>query len=158
MCSTTNVIFNEIPIRVVFPLLEEYFKQHWIECGQVNGPDKLEIDYELYGRMEDIGHYKGFFAQDSEGNLIGYVSTVLATGMHHKNDLYAETDCFYLDPKYRSKGIGYQLIQYAERTLKDKYGVGFLRITVNANKKDIVPLIEKMGFAECDIVYQKKLE
>lgn len=152
-----SLTFKEVQFADVHQSLEHLFQMHWKELRQVAGPDRLDIAYETYVQMEKLGFYH-MFAVTDEDKLVGYVSTILSPALHHKTKLYAETDCFYVDPLYRNSGIGFKLLSFAEGLLKDKYGVGYFRIVVNANFKQIIPLVEKLGFEECDIVYQKKLE
>jgi hypothetical protein len=84
-------------------------------------------DYELYGRMEQLGVAK-FIMVEWGDRLIGF-AVVLFSPVAHYSAMIAVTESIYMVPEYRKSAIGGMLIKFIERLSDEELGADGLFIT-----------------------------
>ncbi len=139
------------------PLQEE----HWEEIG-LAGSDglKLDIDYDYYRLLEKQRHYLGLVLKTDEGTLVGYLSIIIYKNYHHKEVLFASTDCFLVKKEYRGSSAFSSIVKMfkmAEKMLKVEFNVDYLQFGFSANNP-LEVLAKRLGYVPSDIMYLKKLE
>ena len=100
-------VFDEIT-----PLLE----RHWEEIALNKEKVKLNPDWDLYSKMNEMGLVRTFIARDN-GKLIGYFVVTVHPHMHYKDTIYALNDVIYVDPEYRGSTVAVRLIKHVEKEL-----------------------------------------
>jgi len=93
------------------------FEAHWKELGFRGGPEELKLNTPLYLQLEDSGLYKCYGGFNEKDELVAYASFFLNRHHHHADQTFAQGDCFYVDPKYRTGSVGLKLIKFAEKEL-----------------------------------------
>ena len=126
--ATTN---DEPAIReLVFGILESY--------GLKPSPQDTDADlYDLKGHYGDLGG--DFSVMLDDDRIIGTVA------IHNMGNRVCELRKMYLDPEYRRRGLGKQLLEYSLAKARD---LGFNRVTLETATalKEAVALYESYGF------------
>ena len=126
--ATTN---DEPAIReLVFGILESY--------GLKPSPQDTDADlYDLKGHYGDLGG--DFSVMLDKDRIIGTVA------IHNMGNRVCELRKMYLDPEYRRRGLGKQLLEYSLAKARD---LGFNRVTLETATalKEAVALYESYGF------------
>ena len=143
-----------------FSTLLPLFEQHWKEIGMVgsNGLE-LKVDSDVYLKLEEQGLWLGMGIRQDDGEIIAYLSIFIYGHHHHKGVNFAMTDCFFMNPRYRSfasfKAV-LKLFKEAEKVLKSEFNVSYIQLTCSISNK-LGFLAESLGFKESDIMYLKKV-
>ena len=126
--ATTN---DEPAIReLVFGILESY--------GLKPSPQDTDADlYDLKGHYGDLGG--DFSVMLDDDRIIGTVA------IHNMGNRVCELRKMYLDPEYRRRGLGKQLLEYSLAKARE---LGFNRVTLETASalKEAVALYESYGF------------
>jgi len=133
--------------------LEPLLHEHWLELALNQDVRPLDVDYETYTQLNDIGILRVFTARDLQGKLAGYFSCLLAKNLHYKSWFYALTDVYYLRPEYRNKQIGKQFFREIENWLKG-HGVKSLIVQDKIHKSHESFFI-KLGYTLTEQNYEK---
>lgn len=136
--------------REILPM----FNDHWEECGCAGGPEELAIDYNMYNLAERNGQHIGV-AVRSDGVLIGYGSMFLMRPPHHRHDLVATGDCFFVVKEHRKGSVGLRLLKFMEAEALDR-GASYMTLLSNTNTP-VDGLLRRLKYTETDITYTKKL-
>jgi GNAT superfamily N-acetyltransferase len=96
-------------------------------------------------------------AASDDGKAIGWIHLRASASLH--NDPTAEIYGMVVDAKYRSRGVGSQLIAAAEEWAR-AMGFGSMRVRSNASRKDAHRFYERAGFqlTKTSLTFQKSLE
>lgn len=138
-------------IEEAWSSIEPLFKAQYEETEDSDKFD-FEPDVASYQAMCEQGMLKTFVALEGD-EAIGYY--MVAIYPHpHKDILTAREECFYVSPKFRSRGICTEMFSKVEEWLQDQE-VEIFYITIKAGQSDI--LASKLGFEEEETVYKKYL-
>ncbi len=129
-------------------------KNHWQEVGHRGGPEVLEFQIPDYILDEITDRLKGFVAEE-DNKIIGYVGFNIMRHPQHYNNLFASSVAIYIDPEYRKKNLGKDLIRFSEQELK-KEGVEYVQLVSNENKP-IDDFCKKLGYVSSSIVYTRRI-
>jgi len=134
----------------VLPLL----RLHWDEIALNKDTVPLDIDWEMYQRIEGAGGFCAVTMRD-DGVLGGYAAYCIGGSLHYRSLKIAESDIFYIHPDHRRGLLAVSLFREAEKTVK---ALGCNKI-VNKVKLhfDVGPLFERMGYAPIERLYAKSL-
>jgi GNAT superfamily N-acetyltransferase len=105
-------IANVTDIKFIAAMVERY----WGFEG-IAGFDHAEVARQLSRVVTDHRLGRVIIGGDGE-KLIGYLVTVYMFSLEHLG-LTAEIDEFYVEPEYRSRGVGSSLLSAAERAASD---------------------------------------
>lgn len=152
------MIIKQAKFSNIYHKLYPMLQNHWDELGEVESCGKFQLDVARLMMLENLNQYICFTA-DIDGETVGYMSVVITPGIHTMSDTYAITDATYVSPEYRNSlaGIGLKLLKHAEKVLKEDYNVTVFQFGVNKNNEGIRSFLEKMGFKESQINYNKRL-
>jgi L-amino acid N-acyltransferase YncA len=104
----------EAELRQVTPL-------HWKELALFQNEVPLEVDWERYNQLQDIGMLHCVTVRD-EGKLIGYhIAIISLSHLHYKSLRTAITDVYYVLPEYRQGYTGVKLFQVVKSELRKLY-------------------------------------
>ena len=126
----------------------------WLEIEHRKDIREFDPDWEAYETLEEAGILKVFTVR-FEGKLVGYYSCIVSPSLHSKGLLQATIDAIYLHPDYRKGLVGYKLIKFAEKCLKED-GVKIILLgTTEVNPID--PLLLKLGYSKTEAKFEKVL-
>lgn len=131
------------------------FKRHWEEVALDKDAIKLNIDWKQYGQQEAAGAFCGVVARHA-GKVVGYWVGFIRPHFHYADSLSAYTDIYFVDKDYRKSGVGADLFDYVEKTLKAR-GVQkiFTATKLHLNHS---ALFKAAGYTETEIVFTKLLK
>lgn len=133
----------------------DLFDLHWREVGHYKDIP-LDIDFDMYNKLEDCGVLRIYSARDDEGKSIGYSFYVLKHNAHYKSSFQALQDIIFIHPEKR--GFGKEFINWCDDELR-KEGVQVVYHHVKAKKElNFGPLLEKLNYELVDLVYGKRLD
>jgi GNAT superfamily N-acetyltransferase len=113
----------------------------------------MELDWDTYKAIEREGCLLGLAAFDDESNLVGYLVVVSTPLLHHKGKYMAQTDCFYIHPAYRKRGMFEQLLAEAQ-SICSAAGVVSFRVIVNTNFPLPQEMLNGLGYREAERHYE----
>lgn len=117
----------------------------------------LHVDFDWLLRLEAAGQWKAFTVR-SDGTLIGYIPWFLTPHPHHAKSLFATCDNFYLDPAWRSGGVGLEMFRRAFAAV-EALGPAVIRLHSKLHKAeqrtDIGKFFERQGFTPIETLFAK---
>lgn len=131
-------------------LIEEHFKEVYPARDVYN----LNMDWDTYAKLEELGMLKIFTARD-DSILVGYLWVIVSPNIHSKGSYTACDDGLFVVSSHRSKSIAVKLIQFVEKCLKED-GIKTLHL-VGTAEKPIDSLVERMGYNKIETKFQKVL-
>jgi len=140
-------------IEEIKPLLDE----HWEEVALFKEHIKLTPNYTMYEDLYNAGKLFIMTARD-EDKLVGYNIMFLSNHPHYKDDIFAQQDLIYVDPKYRGTRVALKLVLYTENFLRDNMDVSVINYRMKLTH-DYSRLLEKLGYKTVElscIKYVKK--
>lgn len=148
----SNIQYNEEQIKDIRNELEPLIIEHWKEIAIHQDKIKLNPDWEKYELISDLGILRCFTAREN-GRLIGYFIVFAQPHLHYVDHVFASNDVIYIDKKYRSTGVGANMILHVEKELKQS-GVSVLVVNMKCHAP-FDPLMEGLGFTNIERVYSK---
>ena len=135
MSTTINHLeITSISVKDIISIMNNQPAKHLAEVPFGNFNLNMDLMEDVYQSAQDAGYcrcYAAYVDDKYAGNMI-----IMATEMiHHRDQMQAVTDSFYISPEYRSSGIFSALIAYIEADLKAN-GIRFLTIGLNPNMPD----------------------
>ena len=124
------------------------------------GDFQLELDLvdEVYDYAEIVGHCRCYVVK-VDGKYAGYMVLMASEMIHHRGQMQAVTDSFYITPAQRSGGAFKALIAYAEADLKSN-NIRFLTIGLNPNMPHFSKtdgMLSKLGYLTTEVSVTKEL-
>jgi len=132
------------------PILQEHFR----EVHPAREVFPLDIDWELYEKLESLGLVKVFTARDGEV-LVGYMCVVISPNLHSKGTQTACEDGLFVSKNYRKASVARGLVEFVEKCLRED-GFKVFHIT-GTEEKPIDPLMNRMGYTKIESKFQKVL-
>jgi hypothetical protein len=127
------------------------------EYGPINL--NLDINHSFYIDMEIQGSHVGFIIESDLGKPIGYLSIFINKHHHYNSTVFAITDCFFIDKKYRGIRSYRSLIdcfKTAESVLRNQYNVRYFYLGANINNS-LKFLADTLAFEKAEVIYVKDL-
>jgi len=145
----TQEFLSDVKDEVVF-LIQDHFN----EVYPVREVFELDMDWDLYGQLENLGLLKIFTARD-DGRLVGYLWVILSPNLHSRGSMLACDDGLYVAKSYRGQAVAKDLVRFTERCLKED-GIKVFHI-VGTTEKPIDSFVKRMGYTEIETKFQKVL-
>lgn len=127
----------------IWPEVEPYLEQHWLELGLWRDKMPLAPNPEEYFRVDAEGVITTATVRE-DGRLVGYVDFFVRRSLHYWTTLCATMDVIYLAPAHRDHGTGRLLGQTVLEELKRR-GVGPV-FAGSKNHKGIEGFWAALGF------------
>jgi hypothetical protein len=90
-----------------------------------------------------------------EGQLIGYVATIVAPHLHYKDHLMANNDVLFMHPDHRHGRTFTTMLKFTEDYLRD---LGVVNFYVHMKvSHDFSSLLERLGYTEIERNFEKQL-
>lgn len=142
--------FIDIVKDEALPLLRD----HYSEVYTAKEVFDLQMDWDLYIKLENSGLLKVFTARD-DNKLVGYLCVVISPNLHSKGTLTASEDGLFVDKPYRGGSVATGLVEFAEKCLKDD-GLKILIFTGSVDKP-IDGLMDHLDYSPIETRYKKVL-
>jgi hypothetical protein len=129
-------------------------QMHWSEVA----PDQdlpLDPNYDTYYKLEEMGALR-IFVLRQEGLVQGYAVFFVLPNMKYQTSLHATADLLYLVPWLRKQMLGARFLSWVDDQLR-KEGVQIVRHSVERTY-DFGPLLERLGYEQRHVVYEKRLD
>lgn len=135
------------------PRFAELLYEHWVELGK---PDELDPDFERYLTL-DRNDLLVCQTARSDGELIGYFLTFLASALHYKKSLHAWTDVYYIDHAHRNPFLTLRLFKFVGSELQKRGVKTHHTVTHYRGDPTIGRLWERLGYVGTETNYTKVL-
>lgn len=132
--------------------MKPFLIKHYKEVALYQEHIELNPDYDSYFRIEESGDLLTVIARE-EGRLVGYFLSFIVRHPHYKDHLYASNDVIYVDSECRDNGIGYRMISFAEKCLKER-GVSVMVINMKT-AKPFEELCQALKMDKAEYTYMK---
>ena len=116
----------------------------------------LSPDIETYNSAEDLNMLRIFTAR-ADSALIGYAYFVVRRHLHY-DAILANEDVLFVHPDWRKGRVGYNLLRFAEQSLRDEWRDKQLLIShhVKAASAEVAKLLERMDYELMDLIYVRR--
>ena len=131
-------------------LIDEHFKEVY-PARDVYG---LEMDWDTYAKLEELGMLKIFTARDGS-TLVGYLWVIVSPNIHSKGNYTACDDGLFVASSHRGKSVAVKLIKFVEKCLRED-GLKTFHL-VGTAEKPIDSLVERLGYKQIETKFQKVL-
>lgn len=145
-----SVEFFEEKFSEQYPTMIYLFEKHWEEVGYENEKVKFAPDYEKYIDLERLGMLTLLVARD-KGNIVGYCIDITNTHMHHKHDIYAVNDVFYVKTEYRKSDVPLEFLQCVQQYHRDNGCTAHLLTMMEIHRYD--KLAKAAGYSQIETVW-----
>lgn len=131
-------------------------QRNWDETGHECLMD-LDIDWDVYKSLDEMGLLYVFIAYEAELHLIaGFLFYMKVLAHPHDRKLsFAMQDTFYVEPYHRKKGVCDDLLSFAENYLRSD-GVGLVSQAAVPGTGFNKVLVAK-GYEHAENTYLKRL-
>jgi len=144
--------------------IAELDKQFWEIHADIDpfiAPAKKlsEKDYLKHARKAINNKKKNnfYFAAEINGKVVGIVNfKIQKNPKFFKLKKFGYLDAITINKKYRNKGVGRALTNFALNFLKKK-GISYIKFHTNWKNKSAIKAFRKMGFEEKNIMFYKKI-
>ena len=129
-------------------------EDHFSEVYPAREVYDLEMDWDTYAKLEDLGMLKIFTARDGS-TLVGYLWVIVSPNIHSKGNYTACDVGLFVANSYRGRSVAVKLIKFVETCLRED---GFKTFhLVGTAEKPIDSLVERMGYNKIETKFQKVL-
>tara|TARA_R110000744_G_scaffold91073_1_gene176838 strand:- start:4021 stop:4500 length:480 start_codon:yes stop_codon:yes gene_type:complete len=147
--SISDIVNSEEAKQQFIGLVEE----QWIEVDHRRKTSKLDVDFDKYIKMDDLGiHFIVLAYTDEE--LVGYDSMFISP-TPHTGEITALTDSMFIKREYRKGGLGTVMIKMAEVEAKAR-GAKHMMVTFK-NDSPHPEIVKDLGFFSYETIYAKTL-
>ncbi len=148
-----KITYEEIPYPPdIFPEIATLLPEHKKEAC-LFGDVELDVNWEGYRKMADMGMLHVVFARTETGELVGYTVNFIIRHLHY-NFIMSTNDIIYMKPKYR--GHATKLIKFTEERLIEK-GVNIYVLSIKPHI-DFSPVVERFGYKHLESNYWRRLQ
>lgn len=137
-------------------LSEQLAKKHHDEVPFGSGKHEMSPDWGNYFALEDGGYLLTLGAFNKESSLVGYIVVITTPMLHHVGKFLAFTDSFYVHPKCRKQGVFEALLAKANEHCRGAAEIVALRVGVNQNFPLDPEMLNKLGYAHAETIYQQE--
>lgn len=148
------ITYQQESLHTIKREVETLSQLEWEEVNHFKDIFPLDIDWELYYKLEDLGLFKVFTVRDDK-TLVGYFSVIASPALHSSGRFRVGNDALFLHKDYRKNFIGVKLIQFVEQCLRED-GFHQLQITFT-EKNDITPMLNWLGYEKVETKFEKRL-
>lgn len=152
MVEHNRLIFQIETLAAVKNEARPLLDLHWDEIALNKDIVPLDPDWEAYEKIETAGFYHVVTARHDSA-LVGYATFTIARNLHYRTLVVADSDIFFLLPRYRRGLAGIRLLSFAEKTLTER---GVHKIVMRAKiHHDLDPVMRRMKFTPIERIYSK---
>ena len=134
--------------------VDELVREYYAKTIASEGMRPLKFKWHTYQLLEDAGAVQLFIAKVHD-RVIGFALYVVQEHLHHDGQNVAQCTMMGVRPEYRGRGIGRQLVEYAEGQLREAGATHMVHHHRTLYK--VIPLFEHLGFKLAELEYVKEL-
>jgi hypothetical protein len=136
---------------IIYPL----WLKHWNEIGTDREKIPLDPDWPRYDDLSAQGALHIIGARNENGDLVGYVFSIISPHLHYRSTRCAFFDLYWLDPAYRKGMNGVRLFRETEKSLR---ACGVCKVFGQTKVfKDMGMIFQRLGWTEAERVFKKVL-
>ncbi len=151
----SNVRIRQETIASVWEEVQPLLHLHWKETDKwEDNHIPLAPDQKQYALLDSLNLIHVYTAR-VDGMLIGYAAYVTTPSLHHNTTNIAMCDVIFVQPVYRTSGIGQRLVGYAEEKL-ERQGIEYIYMNVKTCL-NFGSMLESIGYYHVEEVYSKAL-
>ena len=147
--SISDIVNSEEAKQQFIGLVEE----QWLEVDHRRKTSKLDVDFNKYIQMDDLGVHFIILAYTDE-ELVGYDSMFISP-TPHTGEITALTDSMFIKRTYRKGGLGTTMIKMAEEEARSR-GAKHIMVTFK-NDSPHPEIVKDLGFFSYETIYAKSL-
>jgi hypothetical protein len=138
-------------VRELLPL----WQQHWEEIAQDRDRIPLDPDFDSYYRL-DIGGLLHILTVRVNGELVGYTFNIVGPHLHYHSTNTAQTEMFWLAPKYRVGWTGVRLLRLTRKGLKERgVKLHLINFKIGFEGGRVGKLLSRLGYRPTDLVVRQ---
>jgi hypothetical protein len=141
--------YSDSLIKEMKPLWEEHYEEL-----ALHKDFPLSPNLGIYQKCSEIGVLRLFTAREDK-KLVGYQIFFVHPHSHFSGAIAAIQDLLFISSPMRRGLIGYQFLKWCDQELTDD-GVNLVYQHVKKTH-NYGPLLQRLGYAEHDIVYSRRL-
>lgn len=126
--------------------------EHWETVAVEKDRIKLDLDEELYAKLDELGMLHITTAR-SDGKLVGYYAMNVRVHPHYKETLFAFLDSYFIQSEHRKGMAGLRLFLAMEAAMK---ALGVQRMIAGMKLHyDVSQVFERLGWTPIEMTYSK---
>ena len=127
-------------------------REHFAEVYPSRNVFDLDMDWDTYGTLQDLGRLRIFTARDGD-KLIGYLWVVISPSLHAKGEQIPCEDGWFVSKGYRGRGVSKYLLSFGEKCLKED---GFKVLHMVASEdNNLDTVMDKCGYKKIETKFEK---
>lgn len=150
-----TISYNSEPVATLWPELFPLFELHYQEVATYHDIP-LEVDRLMYEELERLNILRVYTVRHNR-ELVGYGFYLVSTHLHYKSSLQAKQDLIYIHPDHRRRGLGRELVEFADRELAAE-GVQAVSQHVKLAVPQLGKLLEEIGYTATETVLVRRLD
>ena len=136
-------------IREIEQLAHSIWNEHYTPIIGKNQVDYMLTNFQsVQAIKEQIGEGYRYFSVHYSGKAVGYFAMI-----NNREDHSLFLSKFYIDSKFRGRGIGRQCLSYMEKVCVN-HGLNSIWLTVNKYNSNSIKAYEKLGFKKVEELVQ----
>lgn len=129
-------------------------QDHWDEVANFKDTIQLAVDVERYIALGSKKSCRAYVMRD-EGVLVGYMTVLIDTHLHYKDDLFAFVDTIFIDITYRKGATALSFMKTVENQM-NLHGVKVMSYHIKV-KADYPAIFKRLKFEKVEHIYSKLL-
>jgi hypothetical protein len=117
----------------------------------------LDPDFNAYAALDHVGQLQVITVR-SDGDLVGYHTSIVRPHLHYKGTLHAQVDLYYLHPEFRRGINGLRLFEAAERAWRERGVIKAMTGTKLHDHLNVGRIFERQGWRATEHSYTKVLK
>jgi hypothetical protein len=130
---------------------KQLIEQHWDEVVADKSVRQLDVDWEMFRAMEDMGRLVTIVARE-DGEVAGYAVFIIQRHFHAKQTVCAHNDALFLRKESRKGRAGIMLIKESRQILERLLGKVLIMWHVKPHV-DFSPILTKLGYYKHETIY-----
>lgn len=147
--------YQEEKIADILTELAPILEMHWEELANNKEVRMLNVAYDTYIKLNELGLIRIFTARDDYNLLVGYFCFCIAPNLHYQHWLHADVDVYYIHPEYRTGGVGSEMVGKVEEWLKS-LGVNMVSMMDKIHHSH-EKFFTRLGYKQVERIYEKIL-
>lgn len=160
------MIYAEEAFVDVFDEVSPLLVEHWRELAKYSDIP-LKVDYPRYVEANEHGAYRVYTVRAlSEENtdyevarkqIVGYAGFFVNRHWHYADYVFAIQDVLYVDPNFRSNGIGEGFLVFCDNQLKN-LGVHVIMHHVKEHQNILGKVLAKHEYVKVESVWSRRFQ
>ena len=144
-------------VELTYDLLDEIYPILEMHRAEILPYEDMavNVDWEMYMKIDQAGAYQMFTARTEDGELVGYISMFMAPALIDKRFRQAQQDGLFIHPDHRHGMLCARMIKFVDEWLTDE-GINYTAQRVHKGV-DYSPILLRMGYEYTEAQYTRRL-